>query len=152
MQPQPLQPVSTKTPDKYARWAIIYPIYINKNKTVAQGRKMPVNKSVDNPTLQEIFQACQALNFKCVAEPMKLYSRDALFEIGRLRVQLKDEASLEYVNKDVGNSRKKLLALISAHINTIPGRKAPKSLEQEIIGHVSQPIQKGKVGKQGGKK
>jgi signal recognition particle subunit SRP19 len=141
------QPVSTKTPEKYARWAIIYPIYINKNKTMAQGRKMALTKSVDNPTLQEIFQACQALNFKCVAEPNKLYSRDALFEIGRLRVQMKDEATLEYVNAEVGNNRRKLLALISAHINAIPGRKAPKSLEQEIIGHVSQPLTKGKVGK-----
>jgi signal recognition particle subunit SRP19 len=144
-------PVSTKTPVEFSSWVIIYPVYINKNKTIAEGRKMPVTKCVDNPTLQEIFLACQALQFKCIAEPTKKYSRDALFEIGRIRVQLKDETVLQYVNFEVGNSRKKLLALISNHINSQTGRKVPKTLEQEVKIHLTS-VPKTNAGKGKGKK
>jgi len=70
-----LTPKTALTKEIVAKWAIIYPIYINKKKTIAEGRKMPLNKCVDTPTLKEIFEACQALKFPVAVEPNKCYSR-----------------------------------------------------------------------------
>jgi len=37
-------------------WKVIYPIYINKAMSRAKGRRVPKNKSVENPTIEEIIQ------------------------------------------------------------------------------------------------
>ncbi|KAE8738821.1 hypothetical protein FOCC_FOCC015691 [Frankliniella occidentalis] len=67
------------------RWICIYPAYINSKKTLAQGRKVPKEKAVENPTHQEI---------RDVGVENKLYSREPSKELlfrGRIRVQLKND-------------------------------------------------------------
>ena len=51
-----------------SRWNIIYPVYINSKKTLAEGRRIPVSKGVENPTLQEIVDSCNFLKIPCIAE------------------------------------------------------------------------------------
>ena len=75
------------------RWICIYPAYLNSKKTLAQGRRIPKDKAVENPTHQEIRDVLVAAGFKVGVEN-KLYSREPSKELlyrGRIRVQLKND-------------------------------------------------------------
>lgn len=75
------------------RWICIYPAYINSKKTIAEGRRIPKDKAVENPTHQEIRDILVAAGMKIGVEN-KLYSRERSKELlyrGRIRVQLKND-------------------------------------------------------------
>ncbi|KAK7095993.1 signal recognition particle 19 kDa protein-like [Littorina saxatilis] len=76
------------------RWICIYPAYINSRKTVKEGRRIPKEKAVDNPTYTEIRDVCASANLVLGVEnktyPRELDPRDLKFR-GRIRVQLKKE-------------------------------------------------------------
>ncbi|XP_074656537.1 signal recognition particle 19 kDa protein-like [Tubulanus polymorphus] len=76
------------------RWVCVYPAYINSKKTVAEGRRIPKNRSVDNPTYVEIrdvlANAGMTVGVENKVYPRELDPRDPKFR-GRIRVQLKDE-------------------------------------------------------------
>jgi signal recognition particle subunit SRP19 len=55
------------------RWICIYPAYINNKKTLAEGRRIPKDKAVENPTHQEIRDVLSAAGMKAEVEN-KLYS------------------------------------------------------------------------------
>lgn len=57
------------------RWICIYPAYINSKKTRQEGRKIPKEAGVENPTYQEIKDVLTASNFPCFIED-KLYPRE----------------------------------------------------------------------------
>lgn len=40
------------------KWNIIYPIYINSKKTIAEGRRISAAKACENPTCLEIADCC----------------------------------------------------------------------------------------------
>lgn len=40
------------------RWVVIYPVYINSKKTVAEGRRISVEKACESPTCAEIGDCC----------------------------------------------------------------------------------------------
>jgi signal recognition particle subunit SRP19 len=74
-------------------WICIYPAYINSKKTLAEGRRIPKEKAVDNPTHQEIRDVLVAAGLKVGVEN-KIYSRERSKEMlyrGRIRVQLKND-------------------------------------------------------------
>lgn len=64
------QPVKAKiVPDvDISRWIVIYPVYINSRKTVAEGRRITKPQAVDNPTCQEIQQVCVSLKLQSFIE------------------------------------------------------------------------------------
>jgi signal recognition particle subunit SRP19 len=70
------------------KYHILYPAYLDKTLTVAQGRRIPKEKACDKPSAREILDICNFLKLKCVLEPYKMYSRDFTME-GRVRVELK---------------------------------------------------------------
>lgn len=75
------------------RWICIYPAYINSKKTLAEGRRVPKDKAIENPTYQEIRDVLSAAGMKVGVEN-KMYSRERskeLLYIGRIRVQLKND-------------------------------------------------------------
>nr|ABR27967.1 signal recognition particle [Triatoma infestans] len=85
------------SPDKQysdrERWICIYPAYINSKKTLAEGRRVPKDKAIENPTYQEIRDVLSAAGMKVGVEN-KMYSRERskeLLYIGRIRVQLKND-------------------------------------------------------------
>uniref|UniRef100_A0A0E9S6I6 Signal recognition particle 19 kDa protein n=1 Tax=Anguilla anguilla TaxID=7936 RepID=A0A0E9S6I6_ANGAN len=71
----------------------IYPAYANSKKTIAEGRRIPSEKGVENPTCAEIRDVLSAAGLSVLVEN-KMYprewNRDAQFR-GRVRVQLKEE-------------------------------------------------------------
>lgn len=75
------------------RWICIYPAYINSKKTIKEGRRIPKDKAVENPTYQEIRDVLAAAGMKVGVEN-KLYPRERSKELlykGRIRVQLKND-------------------------------------------------------------
>ncbi|XP_064596273.1 signal recognition particle 19 kDa protein-like [Liolophura sinensis] len=76
------------------RWICIYPAYINSKKTIAEGRRIPKEAGVDNPTYNEIRDVCASAGIVLGVEnkvyPRELDHRDQKSR-GRIRVQLKKE-------------------------------------------------------------
>eukprot|EP01096_Ripella_sp_DP13-Kostka_P008178 TRINITY_DN3045_c0_g1_i1.p1 TRINITY_DN3045_c0_g1~~TRINITY_DN3045_c0_g1_i1.p1 ORF type:complete len:157 (-),score=62.43 TRINITY_DN3045_c0_g1_i1:22-456(-) len=72
------------------KWQTIYPAYINSQKTVQEGRRVPKSKCFENPTITQIAEACRTLGLSVVIEGNKIYPKDTL-EYGRVKVQLKKD-------------------------------------------------------------
>ena len=76
------------------RLLCIYPAYINRKKTIAEGRRIAKDKCCDNPTFNEIKDVCTAAGLKPVVEsklyPRELHKGDPLVR-GRIRVKLTKE-------------------------------------------------------------
>lgn len=75
------------------RWICIYPAYINSKKTIAEGRRISKDKSVENPTIPEIMEVLSTSGLKALPEN-KQYSRERSREFnvrGRVRVQIKND-------------------------------------------------------------
>ncbi|CAG9559697.1 unnamed protein product [Danaus chrysippus] len=89
--------VTSWTPDKkhtdLQRWICIYPAYLNSKKTLAEGRKLPRDICVENPTHQEIRDVLFTTGLRIGVEN-KLYPRERSKEMlyrGRIRVELKND-------------------------------------------------------------
>ncbi|CAF2054168.1 hypothetical protein YC2023_075248 [Brassica napus] len=98
------------------KWVVMYPVYINSKKTVAEGRMISLSKACENPNCIEISDCCKHLklpsavevhpqywNFSLISlqrrvydlssytpQIDKAYPRDFM-QVGRVRVQLKRE-------------------------------------------------------------
>lgn len=64
----------------------IYPNYIDKSKSLKEGRRITACKAVDRPVLPELIEVLTSLNIPHVVEN-KAYSRDWMVR-GRIRVNL----------------------------------------------------------------
>lgn len=53
---------------KIKKWIVIYPVYINSKKTMAEGRRISISKACENPTYAEIHDCCRHLNLQSVPE------------------------------------------------------------------------------------
>ncbi|XP_050343559.1 signal recognition particle 19 kDa protein [Nymphalis io] len=89
--------ITSWTPDKkhsdVERWICIYPAYLNNKKTLAQGRRLPKEICVENPTHQEIRDVLFPTGLRIGVEN-KLYPRERSKEMlhrGRIRVELKSD-------------------------------------------------------------
>nr|XP_044988296.1 signal recognition particle 19 kDa protein isoform X2 [Jaculus jaculus] len=85
---------SARSPADQDRFICIYPAYLNNKKTIAEGRRIPINKAVENPTATEIQDVCSAVGLNVFLEKNKMYSREWNRDVqyrGRVRVQLRQE-------------------------------------------------------------
>ncbi|CDF32415.1 unnamed protein product [Chondrus crispus] len=113
------------------RWVVIYPPYLDKLRTEAQGRKIAKDKCVENPTIKEVFDCAQLLKFQTALALNKAYCRDS-WARGLVRIKLFDEVG-KPVREDIPN-RRTLYAKVAELI--------PKHREQVMM----------KEGKKGGNK
>ncbi|KAM6391624.1 signal recognition particle 19 kDa protein isoform 2-T2 [Rhynochetos jubatus] len=56
------------SPTEKERFICIYPAYLNNKKTIAEGRRIPIDKAVENPTSTEIQDVCAAVGFNVLLE------------------------------------------------------------------------------------
>uniref|UniRef100_A0A8C3BV90 Signal recognition particle 19 kDa protein n=1 Tax=Cairina moschata TaxID=8855 RepID=A0A8C3BV90_CAIMO len=135
------------SPSDKERFICIYPAYLNNKKTIAEGRRIPIDKAVENPTSTEIQDVCAAVGFNVLLEKNKMYPREWNRDVqyrGRVRIQLK---------QDDGNPclpqfpTRKSVMLYAAE--TIPKLKT----RTQKMGGSDQSLQQGEGGKKGkGKK
>ncbi|KAL1532533.1 signal recognition particle 19kDa [Salvia divinorum] len=101
------------------KWVILYPIYINSKKTIAEGRRINAGKACENPACTEVYDCCAHLKIPCVVESEKAYPRDFM-QRGRVRVMLKKEDGSFY-NPAIF-SRKQLMLHVAELVPRHPGR------------------------------
>merc|ERR1711991_13767 len=85
---QPARPVDESEHMEQDRWTIFYPAYIDKKKTIPEGRRVAKASCCENPLPSEIMEVCDYLNLPAVLEADKCYPRDILAR-GRVRVMIK---------------------------------------------------------------
>ncbi|XVE88493.1 hypothetical protein DITRI_Ditri19aG0073600 [Diplodiscus trichospermus] len=85
------------------KWVVLYPVYINSKKTVAEGRQISLTKACENPTCAEIADCCGHLKLANAIEIDKAYPRDFM-QRGRVRVQLRKEDGTLY-NPAISSSK-----------------------------------------------
>ena len=138
---------------KYDNFSVIYPNYLDSNKTVKLGRRISAKDAVPEPTVQDIHEALASLNVRHVIQPNKGYSRDAISRwdnLGRVLVDMEGavEKGVVGVGKDGaydlddipdmndddndkennnepgrGGGKKQLIREIATIIPTLEGRK-----------------------------
>lgn len=59
-------------PANIKKWNVIYPVYINSKKTVAEGRRISATKACENPTCIEIGDCCSYLKIPFAIEVCQL--------------------------------------------------------------------------------
>ncbi|ONK66685.1 uncharacterized protein A4U43_C06F10910 [Asparagus officinalis] len=101
------------------KWIVIYPVYINSKKKIAEGRRIGADKACENPTCIEINDCCQHLKIPCAIELDKAYPRDFM-QRGRVRVMLKRDDGSPY-NPAVA-SKKQLMLRVAELVPKHPGR------------------------------
>jgi len=75
---------------------VLWPAYFDAGLTRSEGRRVPVELAVDEPTVEEIAEAVQQVGYDAVIERKKTYSRE--FEPrGRVLVKGADDTKNDLV-------------------------------------------------------
>jgi len=117
---------------KDGTWFMVYPIYLDSNRTVAQGRKVSKEHACIAPIPKEIAEACQFYNLPCVYERLKAHPRSPIDRMGRIRVKLRSSKDGPPTNPEIP-TKKELLRKIGAKIPSLASRKERKIVTQEEI-------------------
>lgn len=72
---------------------VIWPAYLDAGKTRSEGRRVPKDAAVEEPTVDEIAEAVQQVGYDAVIERDKAYSRENWTERGRVLVKDADDSS-----------------------------------------------------------
>lgn len=132
----------------FYRWICIYPLYLNSKKTRAEGRKLPKEKCVENPTHQEVRDVLLAAGLKVGVEN-KLHPKERSKELlyrGRIRVQLKNDDGTP-VNSEFP-TRDSVLFYIGSSIPKLKTRQNKQTSTEQT----SQPQTVSKKGKGKGRR
>ena len=86
---------------------VIYPAYLDRAYSRSDGRRVPLDDAVEDPTVDEIARAVQQVGYDAVVERDKAYSRE--FETrGRVVVQGAEDAT-----------KNDLVQAIAAYVNIL---------------------------------
>lgn len=141
----------TKDPTNQERWVCFFPTYIDATKTIPEGRKLPVEKCVENPEIKEVEEVMKqkktALTFRF---EQKVYSREYMQRF-RLRVQLFNKDGTP-CNPEIP-SRKALMIYIAEKIKNLDSRLQAKKAAATAAQDKSAPASSSNTPtKKGGKK
>ncbi len=79
---------TTQDDSRYKDFQCLYPLYFDKNRSRAQGRRVGIENAVENPLAREIVAACGRLRLETLFEPAKLHPKD-WSNPGRVKIKLK---------------------------------------------------------------
>jgi signal recognition particle subunit SRP19 len=118
---QPQSPaIKTSTDrEKSKHYQCLYPIYFDKAKTRAEGRRVGRGLAVENPLAREMADAAANLGLRTVFEPDKTHPKD-WSNPGRVRVLLKQDGKL--LDEDVKNKHH-LYIQIAQYLQANPTQK-----------------------------
>lgn len=84
-------------PDK-----ILWTAYFDKEKTRREGRRVPLDLAVEEPTVDDIAQAVQQVGYDAVIDREMAYPREAYEARGRVIVRGADDAAKNDLVQAVG--------------------------------------------------
>ncbi len=93
------------------KYYVIYPEYFDKGRSRNQGRRVPLSKAFENPSLPRIAKACQLLGLEYRKEPDKAFPSNWWNKQGRLliRIDKKDKVPKEKLIKEIAEKARKLV-------------------------------------------
>ena len=97
----PMRPAPEIRREIPKHYQCLYPIYFDKRRSRAEGRKVGTELAVENPLARDIVDAVQMLGLTAGLEPEKLHPKDWA-NPGRVRVLLKEDGKL--TNPNIKNS------------------------------------------------
>ncbi|KAL3479712.1 signal recognition particle, SRP19 subunit [Aspergillus californicus] len=95
----------------------LYPVYFDKSRSRAEGRKVGTELAVENPLARDIVDAVQMVGLQVAFEPEKLHPKDWA-NPGRVRVQLKNDSG-RLINPKIKNKHH-LYILIAQYLKAHP--------------------------------
>jgi len=112
------------------KWRCVYPCYLNKNKTLQEGRKIAKKYCVEHPHPSDIAEVAKYFGLPFYIELNKTHPRD-FFNRSRVRVLLKNkDGSLR--RQDIPN-RYSLLIALGKMIPKLESRKIRLERQKEMI-------------------
>lgn len=103
---------------------ILYPAYINKSRTVAAGRRIPMQYAVADPKLNEVVEALRALKgFEVMEEKGKPYCRELDKESVNWRIKYENQNP----SKNNLQTKRHVLVACARRINEIRSKSGPAS-------------------------
>jgi signal recognition particle subunit SRP19 len=94
--------ISHTESEKYKGFQCLYPVYFDRTRSRAEGRRVGTEMAVPNPLARDIVDATQELGLRVVFEPGKMHPKDWA-NPGRVRVLIKVDGKA--VNPRVKNSK-----------------------------------------------
>jgi signal recognition particle subunit SRP19 len=123
MPPEMLQPMAPGTVsndrEKSKHYQCLYPVYFDKSRTRAEGRRVGAELAVENPLAREMVDAVASLNLPVTFEPDKTHPKD-WSNPGRIRVLLKQDGKA--MTKNIKNKHH-LYILVSKYLREHPAHK-----------------------------
>ncbi|XP_047485229.1 signal recognition particle 19 kDa protein-like [Penaeus chinensis] len=119
-----------KRQEGFEKWICLYPAYINKDKSRAEGRRIPKEKAVTAPTFKEIIDVLSVTGLQ-VAGERKIYCREKSKEPpywGRIRVQLKSPDG-DPIDPNF-KTREDLMVHVAEKIPQLKSRTNPKQTQE----------------------
>jgi signal recognition particle subunit SRP19 len=98
----PMRPAPEPRREIPKHFQCLYPVYFDKTRSRAEGRKVGTELAIENPLARDIVDAVQMLGLNVGFEPEKLHPKDWA-NPGRVRVMLKGEDG-NPVNPKIKNS------------------------------------------------
>ncbi|KAI9807042.1 MAG: hypothetical protein M1825_005759 [Sarcosagium campestre] len=105
---------------RFAHYQCLYPLYFDKTRSKAEGRRVNKELAVENPLAPDIVDAVQGLALTPVFEPGKLHPKD-WSNPGRIRVLVKVDG--EPVNRKIQNKHH-LYTLVADYLRKHPTSEA----------------------------
>ena len=72
---------------------VVWPAYLDAGRTRREGRRVPADAAVEEPTVDEIAEAVRQVGYDAVIERDVAYPREPWRDSGRVRVKDADDAS-----------------------------------------------------------
>lgn len=72
---------------------IIWPAYLDASLSRSEGRRVPQDLAVDEPTVDEIASAVKQIGYEADVEPERTYSREPWRQRGRVIVRGADDST-----------------------------------------------------------
>lgn len=108
---------------------IIFPEYFDKNLTRNQGRRIPLNEALENPTLLELKLAAQKLEYDYEIQEYSTYPRQWWEARGRILVEKKTPKlqTIRDMSAEIPRIRAALIKQKKQLIEDVKKRRAAKS-------------------------
>ncbi len=108
---------------------IIFPEYLDKNLTRKQGRRIPLNEALENPTLLELKLAAQKLEYDYEIQEYSAYPRQWWEARGRILVEKKIPKlqTLRKMSVEIPRIRAAIIKQKKQLIEDVKKRRAAKS-------------------------
>ena len=106
-----------KIEQQIKNYIVLYPIYFDASRSLKQGRRIPSQLAIKEPSAIHIYETCTRLGLHCYLEKQKRNPRDQLV-FGRVRVEKVGFKKTELMVK-VANSLKETIASCSSDVTEI---------------------------------